>query len=136
MQNSIDYRESNDVDREAVLRLYRANEWSSADKPDALIGALRNSHSLITAWDGATLIGLANAISDGHLVVYYPHVVVHPDHHNNGIGTEMMRRLMQRYQGFHQHAVLADPQAVRFYERNGFTRSPCPAMWIYDGDDH
>jgi len=57
-----------------VIDLYRANDWSSADKPNELLGALRNSHSLVTARVGSKLIGLGNAISDGHLVVYYPHL--------------------------------------------------------------
>ena len=133
---TIEYRELNDVPKDAVLELYRANHWSSANKPDRLHQALLNSHSLVTAWDGDRLVGLANAISDGFLVVYYPHVVVHPDYHRQGIGREMVTRLMERYKGFHQHAVLADKDAVGFYENCGFERSICPAMWIYDGDDH
>lgn len=136
MNQSIEYRESNDVPLEAVLSLYRANRWSSADKPELLHRALLNSHSLVTAWDGDQLVGLANAISDGFLVVYYPHVVVHPDYQRNGIGSELMDRLLHRYEGFHQHAVLADKTAVKFYERCGFKRSVCPSMWIYAGDDH
>ncbi len=132
----IDYRESTDVPKHAVLDLYRANHWSSAEKPDQLHQALLNSHSLVTAWDADTLVGLANAISDGFLVVYYPHVVVHPDYQRRGIGRELVGRLMRRYAGFHQHAVLADQAAVAFYERCGFQRSSCRAMWIYDGNDH
>lgn len=136
MTDSIEFREVNDVAREAVLTLYRANHWSSANKPDQLHHALLNSHSLVTAWDGDRLVGLANAISDGFLVVYYPHVVVHPEYHRQGIGRELMLRLKRRYEGFHQHAVLADKDAVAFYESCGFERSVCPAMWIYEGDDH
>jgi GNAT superfamily N-acetyltransferase len=98
--------------------------------------ALVNSHSLITAWDGDRLVGLANAISDGFLVVYYPHFVVHPDYQRKGIGKEMMTRLMERYEGFHQHSVIADREAVAFYEKCGFEQSVCSAMWIYDGNDH
>lgn len=133
---SVTYRDSKSVPRESVLELYRAVGWSSAEKPDQLHQGLQNSHALITAWDGERLVGLANAISDGYLVVYYPHVVVHPDYQRRGIGRELMARLMQRYEGFHQHSVLADNNAVSFYERCGFERSVCPGMWIYDGDDH
>jgi GNAT superfamily N-acetyltransferase len=136
MPDSISFRESKDVSKSDVLDLYRANSWSSANKPDQLHPALLNSHSLVTAWDGDRLVGLANAISDGFLVVYYPHVVVHPNYQRNGIGRRMMARLMKRYKGFHQHSVLADVNAVAFYESCGFERSVCPAMWIYDGDDH
>jgi GNAT superfamily N-acetyltransferase len=136
MTEAIQYRDTIDVPLEAVLELYRANHWSSANKPDKLHQALLHSHSLVTAWIGDRLVGLANAISDGFLVVYYSHVVVHPDYQRTGIGREMMARLMKRYTGFHQHSVIADKNAVAFFEACGFERSVCTAMWIYDGDDH
>ena len=71
---------------EEVLQLYRACDWSAADKPVELMAALRNSHSLVTARVGARLVGLGNAVSDGHLVVYYPHLLVHPDYQRQGMG--------------------------------------------------
>jgi GNAT superfamily N-acetyltransferase len=119
-----------------VLELYRAVNWSSADKPEELHQALLHSHSLVTAWDGKRLVGLGNAISDGFLVVHYPHFVVHPDYQRLGIGREMMARLMQRYQGFHQHSLIADRNAVAFYESCGFEPSDCAAMWIHQGNAH
>lgn len=136
MEETIQIRDTRDISREAVVELYRSVEWSSADKPDQLHQALLHSDSLITAWDGDRLVGLGNAISDGFLVVYYPHFVVHPDYQGKGIGRRMMARLMQRYAGFHQHSVIADRKAVAFYEKCGFERSVCPAMWIYGGKDH
>ncbi|WP_206368260.1 recombinase family protein [Sphingobacterium sp. B16(2022)] len=57
--------EMRDIGPEENINLYRANQWSSADKPIELCNALSNSHSLITAWDNERLIGLGNAISDG-----------------------------------------------------------------------
>ena len=66
------------LQQDEVVALYRANDWSSADKPELLLAALRNSHSLVTARMDGRLVGLGNAISDGHLVVYYPHLLVHP----------------------------------------------------------
>ncbi|MEB2401617.1 MAG: hypothetical protein OZ927_18935 [Alcaligenaceae bacterium] len=40
---------SDSVTMDEVLRLYRANEWSSAEKPQQLMAALRGSHALVTA---------------------------------------------------------------------------------------
>ncbi len=136
MNAAIQIRGTRDVPREAVLELYRSVDWSSANKPDQLHQALLNSHSLVTAWDGDRLVGLANAISDGFLVVYYPHFVVHPDYQRRGIGQKIMALLQERYEGFHQHSVIADREAVAFYEKCGFEQSVCKAMWIYDGNDH
>lgn len=124
------------IERQEVLDLYNANHWSSADKPAELMAALRNSHSLVTARREGNLVGLANAISDGHLVVYYPHLVVHPDHHGLGIGRLIMDAMFERYRSFHQHALLAVDDAVGFYESVGFVKSEkITPMWIYQGDD-
>lgn len=87
----LSYTETRDLDLDAVVRLYAANGWSSANKPNALTQALRNSHSVISAWAGDQLVGLGNALSDGFLVVYYPHLLVHPDYQGQGIGTEILR---------------------------------------------
>jgi ribosomal protein S18 acetylase RimI-like enzyme len=134
---AIQYSESRELPLESLLALYRANAWSSAKKPDQLHKALVSSHSLITAWEESRLVGLGNAISDGYLVVYYPHLLVLPDYQKRGIGTEVMRRLMSRYLGFHQHMLVADGRAIEFYRKCGFERAgKTEPMWIYAGDDH
>jgi len=135
--NAIQYSERRKLPLESVLALYRANKWSSAQKPELLRKALLASDSLVTAWDGTRLIGLGNAISDGYLVVYYPHLLVLPDYQGRGIGTELMRRLMARYEGFHQHMLVADARAVDFYRKCGFARAgKTEPMWVYAGHDH
>jgi len=135
--NSIEYRETRELPLESVLALYRANGWSAADKPELLHKALLASHSLITAWDGARLIGLGNAISDGYLVVYYSHLLVLPEYQGRGIGRELMQRLLARYRGFHQHVLIADGRSLDFYRKCGFERAgKTEPMWIYAGHDH
>src|SRR5688572_5028305 len=137
MNAPIQYSDTRDLPRDAVLALYRANEWSSADKPDLLLKALRASHSLITAWDATRLVGLGNAISDGCLVVYYPHLLVLPDYRRRGIGSRIMQMLIARYKDFHQHIIMADAGAIEFYHKCGFERAgKTESMWIYSGHDH
>ena len=125
------------IEKEEVLVLYRANEWSSAEKPDALLAGLRNSHTLITARHKGKLLGLANAISDGHLVVYYPHLLVLPEYQHKGIGRKIMEAMQEIYRSFHQQMLTADGDAVEFYKAMGFRRAgKTEPIWIYDGNDH
>lgn len=96
-----------------------------------------NSHSFVTAWDSDKLVGLGNALSDGFLVVYYPHLIVHPDYQGKGIGKLILDRFQEKYGEFHQQILVADGKAVSFYEKCGFEHAgDTKSMWIYKGDDH
>jgi GNAT superfamily N-acetyltransferase len=126
-----------DIEADEVIALYKANGWSSAGKPEQLIPALNNSDALVTARISGKLVGIGNAISDGSLVVYYPHMLVHPGHKGKGIGRAMMRLLQQKYASFHQQMLTADVDAVGFYKSLGFDRAgKTVPMWIYNGNEH
>jgi GNAT superfamily N-acetyltransferase len=128
---------SDPIAQEEVLSLYVANRWSSAEKPDLLMRALRNSHALATARVDGRLVGLVNAISDGHLVAYFPHMLVLPECQRQGVGRQLMVAMLERYRDFHQLMLTADGDAVAFYEAMGFTRAGRTiSMWIYAGNDH
>jgi GNAT superfamily N-acetyltransferase len=131
------YKEDHELPLDQLVTLYQKNEWSSAEKGEVLRSALRGSHSLITAWADQRLIGLGNAISDGFLVVYYPHLLVLPEFQGKGVGGEIVRRLKKKYQSFHMHMLVADGKAIDFYKKCGFSRAgKTEPMWIYDGHDH
>jgi GNAT superfamily N-acetyltransferase len=120
-----------------IIDLYRANKWSSADKPNELYAALTNSHSLFSAWDNNKLVGIGNAISDGHLVVYYPHLLVHPDYQGKGIGQMIVAKMQEKYGHFHMQMLTADGKAIDFYNKVGFVRAgQTQPMWIYKGNEH
>jgi GNAT superfamily N-acetyltransferase len=133
----ITYSESRDIPAKQIIDLYKAVGWSAADKPIELNQALQASHSLISAWNNRDVVGVGNAISDGFLVVYYPHLLVHPDFQRKGIGTEIARRLLERYTGFHQQVLIADGKAIDFYRKLGFEPAgETKALWIYRGNEH
>ena len=129
--------ETRDIKREEIITLYRANGWSAAEKPEELYNALMNSHTLITAWDGDRLVGLGNAISDGYLVVCYPHLLIHPEYQEKGIGKKIVAKMQEKYAGFHMQMLVADGEAIEFYKRLGFVRAGITEpMWIYNGNEH
>lgn len=125
------------VEQDEVVALYKSNGWSSAKVPEKLIPALVNSDSLVTARNNGVLVGIGNAISDGYLVVYYPHMLVHPNFHGQGIGRKMMELMQTKYSSFHQQMLTADGEAVDFYKSLGFERAgKTEPMWVYSGNDH
>ncbi len=134
---SIEIKETKNVSQSEIIALYTSVDWSSAKKPDKLYQALLHSHSLLTAWDEDRLIGLGNALSDGFLVVYYAHLVVHPDYQGKGVGRMIVERFQEKYGDFHQQILVADGGSITFYQKCGFERAgQTEPMWIYQGDEH
>ncbi|MCC9016592.1 GNAT family N-acetyltransferase [Flavobacterium lipolyticum] len=133
----IQIKETKDINIEEIIVLYKANEWSSAHKPNELYNGLLNSETLITAWEGKKLIGLGNAISDGHLTVYYPHLLILPEYQGKGIGKLILDKMLEKYRHFHMQMLTADGKSVDFYKKNGFERAgKTEPMWIYQGNEH
>jgi len=133
----IEIKETRDIPKDQLLKIYKLNEWSSAEKPELLYQALTNSHTLISAWLNGQMVGVANAISDGYLVVYYPHMLVLPEHQGKGIGTKMMEVMQKKYAQYHQQMITADGKAIEFYKKCGFKKAgKTESMWIYHGNDH
>lgn len=129
--------EDRNINIRDIIELYKANKWSSADKPNELYNALINSHSLVSAWGADKLVGIGNAISDGHLVVYYPHLLVHPNHQGKGIGNMIVEKMRVKYSHFHMQMLTADGKAINFYKKVGFEKAgDTQPMWIYKGNEH
>ncbi len=134
---NIKISETREINRSDILDLYKANEWSAVNKPKELYNGLVNSHTLISAWDEDRLVGLGNAISDGHLVVYYPHLLVHPKYQGKGIGQLIVSKMKKIYADFHMQILCADQKAINFYKKNEFEiAGDTKSMWIYQGNEH
>jgi len=82
------------------------------------------------------LIGLGNAISDGYLVVYFLHLLVHPDFQNLD-GQLLMEAMLLKYKDVYQKILIAEHQAIQFYQSRGFVRAgKTESMGIYAGAEY
>ena len=55
----IKYTEEKTFTRDQVQELFKSVGWISAEYPQRLYKALMNSQTVLTAWDGERLVGLA-----------------------------------------------------------------------------
>ena len=118
----IRYSDSEVLKESDVKFLYSACEWWHAKIPQRTLRALEGGWRCITAWDEDNLVGLVYAISDGELYAYVTHALVHPEYRRQGIGTELMRRLMEGTEEFESIVTIsATSEARQFYETVGFT---------------
>ncbi|MBH0131217.1 GNAT family N-acetyltransferase [Salinibacterium sp. NK8237] len=121
---STTYRVDTSLDRNAIIDLYAAVQWTAYTRdPERLVAAIAASLRVVTAWDGVRLVGLARIVGDGLTIVYLQDILVAPEYHRAGIGRELFLRAFQPYEDVRQKVLLTDdePGQISFYRTMGFT---------------
>ena len=116
----INYMENKNIGVEQIKDLFSSVGWKVGDKPDKLIETLKNSESLITAWDENRLVGLVNAFSDATMVVYMHYVLTHHDYQNKGIGKQMINGILKKYQDYKHFVLISNNGKLGFFQKCGF----------------
>jgi predicted N-acetyltransferase YhbS len=127
----IDYREGNRLDLDEVIELYRAStlgERRPVDDRVRMAAMLANANLVVTAWDGALLVGIARALTDRSFVTYLSDLAVRLSHQRGGIGKELIRRVQQAAGPEASLLLLAAPAAESYYPHLGFTH--LPQAWL------
>lgn len=117
---TIVYRETHDVDLEQLAHLFTCADMGdrAADRA-RLAQQVSGSMFVVSAWEDVRLVGFARAISDGATNAYISTVAVLPDYRRQGIGREMIRRLLAGRDGL-TFALHSRKEAKRFYAECGF----------------
>ena len=85
-----------------------------------LADLLHHSTFVVSAWDGAALVGAARVVSDRVAVSLIHNVGVHPAYQHHGIGGELLRRCLARFGHTTIVALLDDPADAGFYAHFNF----------------
>ncbi len=88
--------------------------WRRSVSPEEHLELLRGSDHVV---------GFITGISDGVLSAYIPLPEVLPDYRGQGIGTELVRRLLHKLNGLYMVDVMCDPGIQPFYARLGMLPS-------------
>jgi ribosomal protein S18 acetylase RimI-like enzyme len=67
--------------------------------------------------DAGRVIGFVTAISDGVLSAFIPLLEVLPEWQGQGIGSELVRRILGDLEKFYMVDLMCDPELQPFYER-------------------
>lgn len=108
-----------------VLPLYAAVGWTNyTDRPEMLRQAFEHSLLVLGAYEEDRLVGLLRAVGDGFSVVLVQDILVLPDCQRRGIGTKLLRALMERFPDVYQMELFTDdtPKTVAFYRSLGFVK--------------
>ncbi|PKH12153.1 GNAT family N-acetyltransferase [Planomicrobium sp. MB-3u-38] len=117
------YKEGKQIDKESLKSLYEDVEWFAYTKDlDQLAEAVAHSLYVLSIWDNDELIGLIRVVGDGLTIIYIQDILVLKCRQNQGIASELIRRVLIKYRNVRQKVLLTEEAAgVRhFYEKNGF----------------
>ena len=82
---------------------------------------LRASAHVVSAWDGARLVGLGRLLGDRRTRLVVQAVAADPAYRHHGIGSELVRRCLAGDGDAPVLVLLADPGEAAFYAPFGFT---------------
>jgi ribosomal protein S18 acetylase RimI-like enzyme len=96
--------------------------WPSPPSPERHLELLRGSTHVVVALDAKRVVGFVTAISDGVLSAYIPLLEVLPEYQGSGVGSELVRRVLERVGELYMVDLACDEDLVPFYERLGLMR--------------
>lgn len=119
----IEYKISPDIGDPALNRLFSAS-WPN-HRDTEFRSTHRCSMAYVCAYQGQQLVGYVNAAWDGKTHVFVLDTTVHPDARRQGIGRELVLRVLEqaRLRGASWVHVDYEPQLREFYGRCGFRTS-------------
>ncbi len=98
--------------------------WERCPSDEKLLELIENSDYKLIAFDNKNSIvaGFITAVSDNVLSAYIPLLEVIPSYRGNGIGSELVRRMLETLKNFYMIDVACDNDLQRFYEKFGMKK--------------
>ena len=132
----IHYEFDTPVSPAELADLRQAVGWNRMER-DLADPRLRNAFHLCALADGR-LIGYAAVVSNGVTDAYIQDVMVHPDCQRQGVGTQLMERVLLRLkaEGVYMVSVLyGEAELQPVYEKFGFFTMLCGQREMRPGRD-
>ena len=111
---------------EEIINLYQSVGWTNyLERTDILEEVYANSLCILGAYDDDRLIGIIRAVGDGQTIVFVQDIIVLPEHQRKGIGTKLLKAVVEKYKNVYQMELLTDntEKTTTFYRSVGFTAS-------------
>ena len=106
-----------------ILQLYTQVGWTAytEDMP-ALECGYKNSLLVLAAYENGELLGIVRVVGDGTTIVLVQDILVYPARQRQGIGTALLKAVLERYKNVRQIQLVTDntPKTVAFYKSLGF----------------
>ena len=116
-------REYINYNEDEIISLYSAVGWQAytADRT-ALRKGFENSLCVLADYEDGELAGIIRAVGDGYTIVFIQDILVYPDRQRQGIGTALLKAVLDRYCNVRQIELVTDDteKTKAFYRSAGF----------------
>lgn len=119
----MEIREYRNYKEEEILGLYTSVGWTAyTEDPAALRRGYENSLLVLGAYEDGKLAGIIRAVGDGATVVFIQDILVFPEYQRKGVGSALLRAVLDKYAGVRQVELVTDntEKTVAFYQSMGF----------------
>ena len=108
--------------------------WPNPPTTETHLKLLQRSDHVALAIDDKSgmVVGFVTAISDGVLSAYLPLLEVLPEYQGRGIGSKLMRRMLEALDGLYMIDLMCDQPMMGYYEQLGFGRAHGMSIRNYD----
>ena len=120
MNNNFVYTYDNEIDKNQLVTLFNSVAWKTAEYPNRLYCAIKNSDYVMSVWNNNELVGLISAISDGAINVFITYLLVKPEYQKQGIGKILLNDFCKKFEGFGRRIVSTEIDKEEFYNKFGF----------------
>ncbi len=121
----MEIREYTSYNEQKILNLYGSVGWTAyTDDPESLKAGFENSLLTLAAYEGDMLLGVIRTVGDGQTIVYIQDILVLPEYQRRGIGTALVRAVLECFREVRQIVLATDntPKTIAFYEFLGFVQ--------------
>ena len=107
-----------------IRRLYTEVGWTAyTENMSVLEQGYKNSLLVLAAYENDELLGIIRVVGDGFTIIFVQDILVFPREQRKGVGTALMRAVLDRYPDVRQIELATDntSKTVAFYKSLGFT---------------
>ncbi|MBW9159387.1 GNAT family N-acetyltransferase [Clostridium sp. FP2] len=100
-------------------------DWPNPPSQENHRKILEKSYKSLVAIDEKSnkIIGFINAVSDGILSAYIPLLEVLPEYQKQGIGSELVKKMLEELYNFYMVDLCCDESLQSFYKKLGMIKS-------------
>lgn len=118
----MEIKEYKGYDKDEIMQLYGSVGWTAyTDDPVLLEQGFANSLCVLAAYEKDVLLGVIRAVGDGMTIVHIQDVLVYPQFQRKGVGTALVKAVLERFRYVRQIVLLTDdtPKTNAFYQSLG-----------------